>query len=220
MRQVLVRHGGPVVAFLGALVLAFGSITDREAFASVEYEPLAAEVEAAPTADDLAEQTAAQSDQLDTALEELRDLVGQKAEDRAALVERNQWVIPVTGYRISGRFGVRNGLWTGGHGGLDLAAPHGSTIVAMASGTVTFTGNRGACGLMTTYRLDDGVTEIKYCHQSQIAVRPGERVAPGQVMGFLGSTGRSTGPHLHIEVRVGGAAVDPEQAMAEHSLYP
>ena len=68
--------------------------------------------------------------------------------------------------------------------------------------------------------LDDG-TEIYYCHQTSIGVQPGDKVTSGQQIGTLGSTGNSTGPHLHLEVRpAAGAPVDPQAWLIEHALTP
>lgn len=132
----------------------------------------------------------------------------------------NQWVIPVTGYHLTARFGQRSGLWSTTHTGLDFAGPSGSTIVSVAAGTVKSTGYEGSYGNRTIIQLRDG-TEVWYCHQSRIAVNVGDVVDPGQVIGYTGSTGNVTGPHLHLEIHPGGgAAVNPEPILAEHGIRP
>lgn len=142
-------------------------------------------------------------------------------EGRARELRSNQWVLPVTGYRLSARFGQAGGLWSSGrHTGLDFSGPSGSTLVAVSSGTIIFTGYEGAYGNKTVLRLDDG-TEIWYCHQSRIAVSVGQKVGPSDVIGYTGSTGNVTGPHLHLEVHPRGQGpVDPYTALIEHGVQP
>jgi murein DD-endopeptidase MepM/ murein hydrolase activator NlpD len=92
--------------------------------------------------------------------------------------------------------------------------------VAVANGTITKTGDAGAYGNQTVQTLEDG-TEIWYCHQTDIGVSPGDKVTSGQQIGTVGSTGNSTGPHLHLEVRPGGGdPVDPYEALVFHGLKP
>ncbi|WP_208430827.1 MULTISPECIES: M23 family metallopeptidase [Aeromicrobium] len=134
---------------------------------------------------------------------------------------RNGWVMPVKGYTLTARFGQQSSLWSSGaHTGLDFAGPSGSKLVAMASGTVTSAGYSGAYGNRTVIKLADG-TEVWYCHQSRIVVNVGDKVSPGEVIGYSGSTGNVTGPHLHLEVRPsGGSPVNPETVMRQHGLTP
>jgi murein DD-endopeptidase MepM/ murein hydrolase activator NlpD len=130
------------------------------------------------------------------------------------------WVLPVVGYHLTARFGMSSGLWAHGHTGLDFAAPDGTQIRAIAPGTVTSAGYDGAYGNKTEIRLDDG-TVLWFCHQSGTEVRVGQRVSPGQLIGYVGSTGNVTGPHLHLEVHPGGGGpVDPEPWLHEHGLRP
>jgi murein DD-endopeptidase MepM/ murein hydrolase activator NlpD len=145
----------------------------------------------------------------------------KKVKARQNEIIRNQWVIPVVGYRITARFGQGGGYWSSGrHTGLDFAGPSGSTLVSVAAGTVTSTGYEGAYGNRTIVTLDDG-TEIWYCHQSSVQVQTGQRVAPGDVIGATGSTGNVTGPHLHLEVHApGGGPVDPAAALQAHGVNP
>lgn len=97
------------------------------------------------------------------------------------------------------------------HGGLDMAPlskREGDPVFAPAGGKVVFTGELEARGLVVALDHGQGVTSY-YFHLSQIAVEPGQMVAPGDLLGRVGSTGRSTGPHLHWEVRVHGVITDP-----------
>ncbi|HET6521341.1 MAG TPA: M23 family metallopeptidase, partial [Geminicoccaceae bacterium] len=96
------------------------------------------------------------------------------------------------------------------HHGIDLAAPAGAPVRAAGSGTVIAAGPRGAYGHHVRIRHDD-TYETAYAHLADYAqgVGPGRRVRQGEVIGYVGSTGRSTGPHLHYEVLVDGVQVDP-----------
>ena len=150
---------------------------------------------------------------------ELKSL-GRAAEARAGQIAKNQWVLPTTGYHLTARFGMAGGLWSSNHTGLDFAAPSGTPIVAVANGTITKTGSAGAYGNQTIETLADG-TEIWYCHQTTIGVSPGDTVTSGQQIGTVGSTGNTTGPHLHLEVRPGGGdPVDPFGALVFHGVKP
>ncbi len=115
---------------------------------------------------------------------------------------------PVNG-SLSDVFGPR---WNRFHPGLDLAAPTGRSVVAGRRGTVTYAAWGGSYGKLVIVSHGGGV-ESFYAHLSRIAVSVGERVASGELVGRVGATGRSTGPHLHFEVRLRGAAVDPLRAL-------
>jgi len=122
-------------------------------------------------------------------------------------------VAPVSGYRLTGEFGDVSGLWSTVHTGLDFATAEGSPIYAVQNGVLS-TGYDGAYGNKTVLRLDDG-TELWFCHQSAFDVSVGQSVSAGEVIGYVGSTGNVTGPHLHLEVRPGGGdPVDPYAALA------
>jgi murein DD-endopeptidase MepM/ murein hydrolase activator NlpD len=130
------------------------------------------------------------------------------------------WVLPVQGYHLTGRFGASGGLWSSTHTGLDFAADEGSEIHSIGPGVVTEASYDGAYGNKTAVRLDDG-TVLWYCHQSDFGVEPGQRVEQGDLIGYVGSTGNVTGPHLHLEVHPGGGEpVDPEAWLVEHHLQP
>jgi len=100
---------------------------------------------------------------------------------------------------------------TAHHSGLDLVAPHGSPLRAAAGGTVTMATTYFAYGLTVDIDHGNGVL-TRYAHLSAFApgIRPGTRVAPGQLIGQIGRTGRATTAHLHFEVRINGRPVDPK----------
>ncbi len=127
---------------------------------------------------------------------------------RAAPAEAGVW--PVQG-RVTSGFGSRvdpiNGTHRDHHG-MDIAAPEGSAVNAVARGTVTFAGKQGGYGNLVIVEHADG-TESRYAHLRRIDVRTGDRVGPTRQLGEVGTTGRSTGPHLHLEVRRDGEAIDP-----------
>ena len=111
---------------------------------------------------------------------------------------------PVNGPVVSG-FGMR---WGRMHEGIDIAVPSGTQIRAAASGTVEIAGYEGGYGNYTCVDHGGGLSTC-YAHQNSIGVSVGQTVAQAQIIGTVGSTGHSTGPHLHFEVRVNGQAVDP-----------
>jgi murein DD-endopeptidase MepM/ murein hydrolase activator NlpD len=144
----------------------------------------------------------------------------QQAEQQAAKLRLNQWVLPVSGYHLTAGFGESSGLWAHYHTGLDFAAPSGTEIHAIANGVVTSVGYDGSYGNKTVITLDDG-TELWFCHQTSYAVSVGQAVQGGDLIGYVGSTGNVTGPHLHLEVRPGaGDPVDPYEALVVHGLTP
>lgn len=120
---------------------------------------------------------------------------------------------PIPGARITSTFGPRVHPIFGDvrmHTGIDFAGGSGVPIRAAADGVVLFAGVRGGYG-NTTLIDHGGALATMYAHQSGFAVSSGARVAKGQVIGYVGSTGNSTGPHLHFEARVNGTPVNPMQ---------
>lgn len=119
--------------------------------------------------------------------------------------------MPVAAHALTSGFGVRRHPLLGGrraHLGLDLAAPAGSPIVATSGGVVAMDGWSGGYGLLVVLDHGNGV-QTRYGHMSRLNVVSGQRVRKGDVIGYVGSTGLSSGPHLHYEVRVGGQPVNP-----------
>ena len=115
---------------------------------------------------------------------------------------------PVSGI-ITSRFGAGSSIRRSAHTGLDIATSTGTPIVAAASGTVTFAGYKGSYGNLLVITHANGV-QTYYGHCSKLSVSTGQTVSQGQVVGAVGSTGNSTGPHLHLEVRVNGVAYNPQ----------
>ncbi len=111
---------------------------------------------------------------------------------------------PVVGW-ISSPFGQRDGR---PHEGVDIAANMGDPVKAAMSGKVIYAGSRGTYGLTVILDHGDGITTL-YAHCSQILVNKGQRVQQGDIIAKVGSTGRSTGPHLHMELRSEGVPYDP-----------
>ncbi len=114
-------------------------------------------------------------------------------------------VKPVEGI-ITSRFGTRS---RGLHTGLDIATSTGTPIKATADGVVTYAGYKGSYGNLVVISHGNGV-ETYYAHCSRIYASPGDTVSQGTVIAAVGSTGNSTGPHLHLEIRVGGYAKNPQ----------
>ena len=221
--------GSVVLILAGLLTTVVGNATDSDTLAAGDYQTISesytSDAAVSGGAVDVSrdfdratfnKQAQAQAAQQETAVAQLASKVDATSEE----LKKNQWVLPVTGYHLSARFGQVSGLWSRSHTGLDFAGPSGSTIVSVAGGTVVSTGYEGAYGNRTIIRLLDG-TDIWYCHQSRMVVRPGQRVGPGDVIGYTGSTGNVTGPHLHLEVHPGGGGpVDPYAALRAHSVTP
>lgn len=111
---------------------------------------------------------------------------------------------PVVGW-ISSPFGMRDG---NPHEGVDIAADHGTPIRAAMSGRVSFAGPRGGYGLAVIIDHGDGLSTL-YAHSSKILVTEGEWVSKGEVIALVGNTGRSKGPHLHLELQLNGVPYDP-----------
>jgi murein DD-endopeptidase MepM/ murein hydrolase activator NlpD len=141
--------------------------------------------------------------ELDEALDRLDSL---KASARAL-----PFANPAPGRSISSRFGVRTDPLLGTpamHSGMDFRAPIGTPILATGYGTVTEAGWNGGYGQMVEVKHANGYSS-RFAHMSAIHVSVGDRVKSGDLLGEVGSTGRSTGPHMHYEVRRNGLAVDP-----------
>ncbi|MFD5639571.1 M23 family metallopeptidase [Streptomyces sp. NPDC127077] len=146
----------------------------------------------------------------------------QKAEAARLAELAKSYSLPTSSYTLTSRFGEAGSMWSSGyHTGLDFAAPTGTLIKAIHSGTITEAGWAGSYGYRTILTLDDG-TELWFCHQSSISVTVGQKVATGDVIGRVGATGNVTGPHLHLEVHPGGAAtgIDPMAWLQSKGINP
>jgi murein DD-endopeptidase MepM/ murein hydrolase activator NlpD len=124
---------------------------------------------------------------------------------------------------LSSRFGTRPNPFTGRgmemHGGLDFKGNIGDLVHCTANGKVISTGRDGGYGNMVEVAHEHGYVTV-YAHLSRITVKPGQQVHAGDVIGALGSTGRSTGPHLHYEVQHGGERLNPETFLSLSALSP
>ncbi len=120
--------------------------------------------------------------------------------------QKAPFAMPVSdSFRYTSGFGAR---WGRMHEGTDMAGAHGTPIHSTADGVVTFAGRSSGYGNLVKIKHEFGI-ETRYGHMSRIRVKVGQRVSRGDQIGDMGNTGRSTGTHLHYEVRVGGSPVDP-----------
>lgn len=125
------------------------------------------------------------------------------------------FVYPLMGPRMSSDYGKRVHpikRVTRHHDGIDLAAPRGAPIRAIAGGLVIYADPYAGYGNLIVVQHNNGFTS-HYGHCETFRVKTGERIAPGQVIGTVGSTGISTGPHLHFEIRFNGKTYDPERLL-------
>jgi murein DD-endopeptidase MepM/ murein hydrolase activator NlpD len=140
-------------------------------------------------------------------------LSSHKIQKLARLTANLPLGIPLKSYELSSRFGSRIDPMDhqpAFHPGLDMEAPSGSGVYSTGAGTVTFTGSMEGYGRVV--EIDHGYGVVtRYAHLHRILVAIGQNVESDTVIAEVGSTGRSTGPHLHYEIRVGGAATDPGQ---------
>ncbi|MEU6937509.1 M23 family metallopeptidase [Streptomyces rubiginosohelvolus] len=141
-----------------------------------------------------------------------------RAAERARL---NAFHLPVAGSHVTTGYNTGGSLWSSGsHSGVDFQAASGSSVVAVGAGTVVEAGWGGAYGNNIVLRMADG-TYTQYGHLSSIGVSVGQSVSSGQQIGLSGSTGNSTGPHLHFEARTTpdyGSDMDPVAYLRSHGL--
>lgn len=126
-------------------------------------------------------------------------------------------VLPASIESVSSGFGVRRDPFNGRsafHAGLDFRGPIGTPIMAAARGKVSFVGRKPGYGNCVEIDHGNGLL-TRYAHMSAFRSRIGQTVSGGQVIGLVGNTGRSTGPHLHFEVRINGRAVNPRPFLEE-----
>lgn len=129
------------------------------------------------------------------------------------------WIWPSVCKTISQGYGVKNSRYVKGyHTGIDIACPNGSPVRAVTDGTITFAGWNGPYGNQVKQKV--GNAELWYNHFSKMVVKPGQGVTQGTIIGYEGTTGQSTGPHLHFEVRIGGKDVDPMPYLGGSKVIP
>jgi murein DD-endopeptidase MepM/ murein hydrolase activator NlpD len=143
----------------------------------------------------------------------------KKAEAERLAELAKQYTLPTSSYTITSTYGQAGSMWSSGHHtGLDFAAPTGTLLKAVHTGTITEAGWAGSYGYRTVLTLEDG-TELWYCHQASMNVSVGQKVSTGDVIGRVGATGNVTGPHLHFEVHTGGGGgVDPAAWLQDKGL--
>lgn len=131
-----------------------------------------------------------------------------------------EWVTPVETYTLSAGFGSGGERWVNRHTGQDFAVPIGTPVRAVGAGRVVRVACGGAFGIQVVIRHPDGYC-TQYAHLAALAVDQGDRVTPGQWIGQSGTSGNSTGPHLHFEVRITpepGSSIDPVPWLAERGV--
>ena len=175
-----------------------------------------------PRATDEAPQPLAETDDLGAlearfaSIEEQMALVADASATRNLALMRMPTRPPIADAELTSTFGNREDPITGRrafHAGIDFAAEPGTEIHAAAGGTVAFAGFRSDFGWMVEIDHGNGLS-TRYAHASRLRVKAGELVTPGEIVAMSGSTGRSTGPHLHFEVLQHGEPADPRRFLA------
>jgi murein DD-endopeptidase MepM/ murein hydrolase activator NlpD len=195
-------------AFVGAGVVALGAASELPDAKTVNPSVLQNMEQAAVTDDALAEREA-DGDRASRGEER-----GTPADLTEEEVAAEAWLLPLDDYQFTAPFGVRFGKL---HAGIDLAAPEGVPYKAVHAGTVTSAGYQGGYGYAITIKHADG-TEMIYAHSRRLLVQTGDVVTAGQTIGEVGNTGYSYGTHLHLEVHVNGAPVDPIVFLRDHGV--
>ncbi len=140
---------------------------------------------------------------------------------KSAKTSASGFSAPVDSVSVSTSYHTPGAMWSSGyHTGIDFVASTGTTVKAVSPGTVVSAGWSGAYGNEVVIKHDDG-TYSQYAHLSSLAVSSGQNVSGGQQIGLSGSTGNSTGPHLHFEIRTGpsyGSDIDPVAYLGQHGV--
>jgi murein DD-endopeptidase MepM/ murein hydrolase activator NlpD len=191
--------------------LAIGPVGDADASAAIPGPAPAAEANLSALPGKLAslQTEAARQEQ---SLRELQEYF----DDQRSLLASTPSIWPTRGW-VTSDFGTRIDPYTADrkmHQGMDIATPHGQVVYTPSDGTVVFIGTEGGYGKVLVVDHGYGV-KTRYGHLSEIHVRLGERVSRGDKVASVGNTGRSTGPHLHYEVRVNGIPENPRKFILE-----
>ncbi|WP_171166468.1 M23 family metallopeptidase [Streptomyces sp. I05A-00742] len=222
------------------LAVGLGASLALGAGVALAAEPVVHEMSAlsADSATTLGESLKAQAETQKKVADKERAVKAAEAEkakqaERAADKERadrsqvrnlaDAWVKPVDGYVIGQPFGKDGAMWANKHSGQDLVVPSGTAVKAVHKGTVVKAGANGggdgaAYGNAIVIKHDDN-TYSQYAHLSSVAVQVGQTVTTGQQIGLSGSTGNSSGPHLHFEIRTTpnyGTSVEPLGVLSAH----
>ena len=161
----------------------------------------------APDFVNILDELANQIDNREQQLRVLNSLLGDRKIQNETFVAGR----PIKRGWMSSRYGYRNDPFSGNlawHEGVDFAGKNGSDIVSVASGVVTWAGTRSGYGKLVEINHGNGFV-TRYAHCDEILVELGDVVTKGDIISLMGSTGRSTGPHVHFEVLFNGKAVDP-----------
>ena len=210
----LVATGVGVAASIDGAAVADGPATDSDTGATIALASVR-DLQSAPA--DVSALVALRHEQ--ASRQSSRNLQRSQLQQAAALkaAVAHRWVLPLVHYVKTSGFGYR---WGSLHAGEDFAAPIGTPVRAISSGVVVFAGVESGYGNKIEIRHWDG-TVSWYGHLSRIGVKVGERVDPAQVIGAVGSTGFSTGPHLHLEIHPDGKGpIDPLPWLRAHGLKP
>jgi murein DD-endopeptidase MepM/ murein hydrolase activator NlpD len=201
---------------------AIGAATDGRTATTAHHDNQASSVRAAAA---LRDRIAAQDSARVSRQRSDRDEALQAAEqaaNRARLAAeqaRPKWILPVSGYHLTAGFG-EYGLWSHAHTGQDFACPVGTPVHALGDGVVIFASWDGAYGNKIAIQHAAGLVTW-YAHLSAYDIKVGDKVKAGQLIGRVGSTGNTTGPHLHLEIRPHeDDPIDPMPWLRAHGLHP
>lgn len=211
------------VAEMQAQLLRLDALTQQMAqSARVPVQEFSIDAKGAKGGPLLEEMSVLGEDNIDVRLQELSSLIAQKEDQIKALdriLSQKKWQnnlnylanLPVRQGAITSTFGYRTDPFTGRtafHSGMDFSGPEGEDIYAVAAGMVSFAGQKAGYGNVVEVTHGDGYV-TRYAHASRLAAKEGDMVAKDQVIAYMGSTGRSTGTHLHYEVLANGRQIDP-----------
>ncbi|MFW3470926.1 M23 family metallopeptidase [Streptomyces microflavus] len=188
--------------------------------APTEAKKAAPAPKAAPKA---APKKAEQAPKSDTLLADESDVAsaGTSAQTGSSEANGSGWSAPLASANVTTQYRASGASWSSGyHTGSDFQAASGTPVLAIGPGTVVSAGNSGSYGNEVVIQHEDGMYS-QYAHQSSLDVSVGQTVTGGQQIGLSGSTGNSTGPHLHFEVRTGpsyGSDVDPIAYLRQHGV--
>ncbi|MCX5072935.1 M23 family metallopeptidase [Streptomyces sp. NPDC060334] len=212
----------PTIEDTGLNAVVVAEDLQGEIETQAESQQRAADITAAKAqAEADAKQRAAESKRLAEAKEKAEREAAERAAREAERKRLNTFVAPVEGSYVSTQYHAGGGMWSSGsHTGIDFHAASGTSVHAVGAGTIVEAGYGGAYGNNVVIKHNDG-TYTQYGHMSSLDVSVGQQVTPGQQIGLSGSTGNSSGPHLHFEARTGsqyGSDIDPIAYLRSHDV--